>query len=114
MWIGELSGRAPHAAMRALLVMLLLTAGCGSPEPDTPTMPRATFVDVMVELRQAADTLADPEAFNAERDRILARAGVSDSALVAFVRVHGAEPGRMAVIWDTIAARLVREEDRVR
>jgi hypothetical protein len=63
----------------------------------------------MVELRVAGQT-PDPEEFQARRDEILARHGVTDSALVAFARRVGRDPERMALIWDTIAARLAAQQ----
>jgi predicted protein tyrosine phosphatase len=104
--------RRPSAA--AIIVVLAVAAASAGCRPDATapaTIPQATFVDVMVALRQAADTLHEVEEFRAEQERILRQAGVTDSALMEFVRVHGRDPQRMAMIWDTIAVRLIREHD---
>lgn len=104
--------RVRRALLACVLALVPIVAGCGTDDaPTGPILSRPAFIDVIVALRQAADTLPTIEAYNAERARILAEAGVTDSALIAFVRVHGADPARMAVIWDTIASRLQHARD---
>lgn len=98
---GSIASRRLHTAVLAVLVV-----ACGRAEPAAPTIETETFVEVMVSLRRASIDLPGQDAFIERRDEILRDAGVTDSALVAFVRVHGSDPARMAVIWDSVAARV--------
>jgi hypothetical protein len=64
----------------------------------------------MVQLRKADSDTDDPAVFGARRDSILREAGVTDSMLLAYARVHGGDVAHMAEVWDSIARRLVRED----
>jgi hypothetical protein len=94
------------AVLLAVCAVLVLPTGCGRGEPESPTIPTETFIDVMVALRLAAVEGASSEEFEERREQILRDAGVTDSALVAYVRVWGDNPQRMAAIWDSVATRL--------
>jgi len=69
-------------------------------------MERDTFVRVMAELRDAGRALSDTSQFDARRREILDEAGVTDSMLMAFVRVHAANAAYMAEVWDSVDARV--------
>jgi hypothetical protein len=84
---------------------------CGrADEATAPTISTDRFISVIVALREAAAQTEDAAAFATERDRILRDAGVTDSALVEFARVHSRDVHRMRAIWDTIAVRLTPAE----
>lgn len=90
-----------------MFVLVALVAGCRR-GPSEPTITRDQFVDVIVQLRQAnAD---DPGVFEARKAEILGEAGVTDSMLLAYARIHGGDVAHMAEVWDTIARRLVRAD----
>lgn len=88
--------------LQILLAALVVAASCGPEAPET--MDRGSFIDVMIELRQAELDTSDAEEFAARRDEILAGAGVTDSMLVAFARIHGPDADYMAAVWDSIDA----------
>jgi hypothetical protein len=94
-------------------VVLLGACGGGDATTGPTTVSRDTFIEVIVALRAAATEAGSAENYSTERERILREHGVTDSALVDFVRVHGADPRRMALIWDTIAGRLRPPEDEI-
>jgi hypothetical protein len=98
--------RPRAAVLLAVCTVLVLPSGCERGEPVGPAIPTETFIDVMVALRLAAVDGASSEEFAERREEILRDAGVTDSALVAFVRVWGDDPQRMAAIWDSVASRL--------
>ncbi len=82
----------------------LASTGCG--ERAAEGISRETFMDVMVALRQEARVTTDSLAFDVRRGEILAEAGVTDSALFAFVRARERDPEEMSAIWDAIDTRL--------
>ena len=94
------------------LILLLtgLSAGAGAacaPREPTDGISEQLFVDVLTELRRAArEHPEDITAFQAERDRILTEAGVTDSALVRFVRARRDDPRALYEIWDSVAGRM--------
>ncbi|MCI0434625.1 MAG: hypothetical protein L0271_13440 [Gemmatimonadetes bacterium] len=96
--------------MRGLLAWRVLVLAIGGliacRAERTQVIDRDTFVDVMVALRREAVATLDSLAFDARREEILASAGVTDSALFAFVRAMEREPAGMAEIWDDIDARV--------
>lgn len=96
-----------RAVTGAVLVAGLLA--CGGAAPNEP-MTRDTFVQVMVDLRRAAAAAASQEEFAARRAEILRQAGVSDSALLEYTRVHAGELDHMSALWDSIDARLSRPD----
>jgi|SRR5690606_4379060 len=91
------------------LVLALLLAGCRSRGEET-TITRDQFIDVIVQLRMADMDTDDPAVFAARRDSILREAGVTDSMLLAYARVHGGDVAHMAEVWDTISRRLIRAD----
>jgi hypothetical protein len=91
---------------------LFLLAGCerGVVEP----MPRAKFIQVMVELRKADQESTTPEAFSTKRAEILTRHGVTDSLLIAFVQAQQGDVNALAEVFDSINARLAVPADQPR
>jgi hypothetical protein len=84
--------------------LLIMTGGCGP--PAAAPIGRDEFIDVMVELRKAAQQHRTEVAFDARKAVILRAAGVTDSALLAFVRAHEADPAFMSSVWEAIDARV--------
>jgi hypothetical protein len=83
-----------------LTAILVLAQGCG---PEAPAvMERGKFIDVIVELRRAEHEGVQVAQFEVRRDEILEEAGVTDSMLVEFARVHGRDAEFMAAVWDSI------------
>ena len=92
---------------------ILLACSDGS-APDVP-IPPETFVAVVSELREAAAVRGgDVEAFEQDKAAILARAGVTDSTLYAFVRAHRQDLGGLAAAWDSVNLRLMTPVDSAR
>lgn len=94
------------------LAPLLVLVACRQPAPHEP-MPRETFIHVMVELRRAAQESPSQAEFEARKEAILAEAGVSDSALVAFVRAHEGRLDYLSALWDSVDARLRAGPDTI-
>jgi hypothetical protein len=89
-----------------LLALLSLLPGCGR-RADATGLGDEQFVEVMVQLRLAADRIrGEPDSFPPVRDRILADAGVTEEQLLAYVQQHGTDLQHMAEIWQSINERL--------
>jgi hypothetical protein len=87
-----------------ILSAALLSCGTGA---DTTGVTSDSFVQVMVELRRAANQAAgDTAAFAARREQILLGAGVTEEQLHEYVEAHGRNVEHMARIWETINTRL--------
>jgi hypothetical protein len=97
---------------RSILVLAAVFAlvDCGDGAPVGP-IPRVTFIQVVAELRRAAMEASSEEDFQARKERILSDAGVTDSLLVEYVRVHGGRLEHMAEVWDSIDVRVQAVED---
>jgi len=95
--------------LRILAVLALVATGCT--DATSGPVSRDAFIDVMVELRQAAHAVRDSTVFALRRDSILRAHGVTDSMLVEYVRRSSADVRLMAEIWDTIDARLATPAD---
>lgn len=93
--------------MTIALLLAALLGGC-SREPGPP-IPREKFVETMVELRQAAAASQNAE-FEAKRQAILARQGVTDAQLRAFVKWAARDPDRMREAFDQVSAALQPKE----
>jgi hypothetical protein len=95
-------------------ISLLLIAGAllGCARGDDGTGLRTDrFVDVVVELRQAAlDLRDDPAAYDVRKGQILRDAGVTEDQLRAYVEVHGTDLDHMAEVWRSINQRLSERE----
>jgi hypothetical protein len=100
----------PLRSIMPMALMLLALSACAESAPSEP-MPRETFIDVMVQLRRAAAQDSSQAAFDAARARILEQAGVTDSALLAYVRAYGRRLDFLAELWDTVDARLIVQPD---
>jgi len=77
---------------------------CGPSEPGG--LDRDKFIDVIVELRKAAREYPDSATFDVHKTAILAEAGVTDSVLTEFIRIHNADTRYMAEIWETVDQRV--------
>lgn len=103
--------RSRVAAM--LLAGMAVVGGCdvfGGRAEEAEGVSRETFVEVVVALREAERSLpADStavERFAERRDSILARHGVSEGDLQAFVRAREEDLAGLQAVWDTINERL--------
>jgi hypothetical protein len=93
-----------------ILSAVLLSCSHGA---DTAVATRDSFIQVMVELRRAANQAAgDTAAFAARREQILLDAGVTEGQLHAYIEVHGRDVEHMARVWETINTRLSDLEEQ--
>jgi hypothetical protein len=84
-----------------------------SPGADSTVVSSDSFIQVMVDLRRAANEAAgDTAAFAARREQILLDAGVTEEQLHAYVEAHGRDVGHMARVWETINSRLSPLEEQ--
>jgi hypothetical protein len=93
--------------MRVMLLTVLLAAtACGASD-TTFAAPDERFVATMVELRRAAMMAGtDTAAFEELRLEVLRERGVTEDELRAYVEANSADLDHMAMIWDSVAARL--------
>lgn len=92
-------------------MLAVLTFGACTGDGAGTGLAHDRFVDVIVSLRQAANqTYGDPAAFAAQRDRILADAGVTEQELRVYVETHARDLEHMAAVWDSVNARLADPE----
>lgn len=118
---GESRARSgvPGLGLRlGLLLGILATtalAACGDREPTggEVRIGAGQFVEIIVALRTAereVERTVPPDsvqpAFARRKSEILARHGVTEEDVRAFVERHHARPGFMVEVWDTIAQRL--------
>jgi hypothetical protein len=93
-----------NRVLLGILSAALLSCGTGA---DTTGVTDDSFVQVMVELRRAANQAAgDTTAFAARREQILLDAGVTEEQLQDYVETHGRNVEHMARLWETINTRL--------
>lgn len=89
---------------------LCLLWACGLGEPaaqnESATLTRDQFIDVYAALRAAAGEVEDTLAFDSVREEILRAHGVTEDDLIQFARIHSKDVEAMAVLWDTVAARI--------
>jgi hypothetical protein len=84
-----------------------------SPGADSAIVTSDSFIQVMVDLRRAANQAAgDTAAFAARREQILLDAGVTEEQLHAYVEAHGRDVEHMARVWETINTRLSQLEEQ--
>lgn len=91
------------------LLTLATSTGCGgggASEGEGDTMDRETFIATYVMLRQTALSSTSGEITDADRDRILAGAGVTTDGMEAFVAEHGDDPLFMRGVWDEVERRM--------
>ena len=103
--------------LRSLLFLPLLLgaflASCGESTP--PAIPRATFVEAYIALREGALRSPTGELDMPTRDSILEARGLSPEDLLHFVEVHGRDPVFMGRLWEEIdveVAERAREASR--
>jgi hypothetical protein len=93
-----------------LAVGTILLLGC-SDDPASG-LSDERFIDVVVELRQAAAAYPDdPDAYVARKDEILSEAGVDEAVIREYVEVHGGDLQHMARIWTAINERMTEPAD---
>jgi hypothetical protein len=88
------------------LVLACLFGGCGR-QPAAP-LEQEKFVQVMVSLRRAALESGSRADFEAKKQAILQRAGVTDAQLRAYGRYAPRDPRGASEAYESIAARLQR------
>jgi len=103
--------------LRSLLSVPILLAAflgsCGGTPP--PAIPRATFVEAYIALREGALRSPTGELDMPTRDSILEARGLSPEDLLHFVEVHGKDPVFMGRLWEEIdveVAERAREASR--
>lgn len=85
----------------------LLVAACGrAPAPAGGGLDREAFIATYVELRATAVRRGTAELSDADRSEVLARMGVTEEALLAFVEAHGEDVDFMRSVWDEVEGRL--------
>lgn len=94
------------------MVCLLWACGLGEPaaQEGSAVLTPDQFIDVYTALRTAAGEVEDTLAFDSVRDEILRAHGVTEDDLIEFARVHGRDIKALAVLWDSIEARLSRPD----
>jgi hypothetical protein len=95
---------------RGLLSVLLVTvaAVCGcARDTDTTGLPQRRFIEVIVELRRAAQD-GETAQFAARKQQILEKAGVTEEQLRAYVKTHERDLEHMAAVWESINVRLTQ------
>ena len=91
--------------------MLLVAAAVGlvscRREPAAP-LAQETFIEIMVSLRRASTESADQADFEARKQVILERAGVTEDELRAYARRAPRDARALSDAYDSISARLQR------
>ncbi|MDE2876727.1 MAG: hypothetical protein OXU69_02715 [Gemmatimonadota bacterium] len=89
-----------------VVAALLAAAGCEEEGP-AETIGREVFVETYVALRVAElrGSGGDPIPAD-ERERVLARKGVTEEDLLTFAEVHGPDVNFMEQLWDDVEERL--------
>ena len=90
----------------ALGVALVAALGCR--HEATLPLEQEKFVEVMVELRRAAQESSGQEEFETRKQAILEDAGVSEAQLRAYARQAPRDPAALSTTYDSINARLER------
>lgn len=102
-------GPIPIITTVTILAVSVFTA-CGGDRPAPIDLDSETFVQVMVELREAEREVMETDSAAAEYARrkadILDRHETSEEEIREFVRFASRELPRLNAIWDTIAQRL--------
>lgn len=92
----------------------MASAGCGTSgttEAASRTIDTEEFIEVYIALRRAAVEAGDSAAvFEAKKQEILDRHGVSGQDLLDYVERHAADIPAMVTVWDTIYRRLGRSD----
>jgi hypothetical protein len=98
-----------HAAILLLTVLTVLAAACGGDEDLAVVegvIDRETFIQVYVDLRDAAVRSPDLVVSEASRDEVLARHGVDEESLMAFIDAYGADLDYMNELWAEVEQRV--------
>lgn len=92
--------------MKWTIAIALLLCACGA-ESRGRGLTEEQFIATMVELRRAAQEAGpDTVRFEALRQEVLARRGVSEAELRAFVESPERDLRELAEVWDSVGARL--------
>ena len=93
--------------MRLMLLALVVVVTACDRDAMTYAPADEEFVTTMVELRRAAlEAGTDTAHFADLRERVLQARGVTEDELRAYVSSRSADLDHMAMIWDSVAARL--------
>lgn len=89
--------------------LLLASAACRG-DGDVPVVEgvidRETFIETYVDLRSEAVANRDLVLSDERRDEILARHGVDEESLLAFVDAYGSELDYMNDLWAEVESRI--------
>lgn len=91
----------------ALLTLgtLPFSTGCRD-SSDSTAMSRESYIDLYVEILQAADSAEDTLAAFRRAHEILAEHGFSQDDLDAFAKRYAGDPDYLAAVWGEIEQRL--------
>jgi hypothetical protein len=102
-----------HAPRTTMLFCMLLASFAGCQREAEPSgLPQSRFIEVMVELRKAAQGVQDSAAFATRRAQILADAGVTEAQLRAYLTTHIRDLDHLAATWESINVRLTEKEQK--
>lgn len=90
-------------------VLLLVPVACGGDREVRPVegvIDRETFIETYVDLRSQAVGNRNLTLSEERRDAILARHGVDEESLLAFVDAYAAELDYMNEIWAEVESRI--------
>ena len=109
---------APQSRLRFALLAALCAAvftACGDEDaagPESTLISDEVFVSTYVELRATALRHVSRVILDAERDSVLAEAGVTEEELLAFVEFHGSDVAYMRSVWDQVERQLDARRQR--
>jgi len=107
--MSHISRRKRHAKALLWAVLLLVPLACGG-DDHVPVVDgvidRETFIETYVDLRSDAVGNRDLTLSDDRRDEILARHGVDEEALLAFVDASGSELDYMNELWAEVEDRI--------
>ncbi|MEX0907806.1 MAG: hypothetical protein WD054_05705 [Gemmatimonadota bacterium] len=100
--------------MRRCLLASFTACCAGCAQTDHPAgIADEQFIEVMVELRQAANVSGgDSIAFAADRDRILRERNLSEADLGEYVKAHSSDLQHFERVWEDVNERLRFEGPR--
>jgi hypothetical protein len=98
-----------HATGLLLAMLTVIATACGGDE-DVPVVEgvidRETFIQVYVDLRDAAVRSPDLVVSEEARDDVLARHGVDEESLMAFIDAYGGDLDYMNELWAEVEQRV--------
>lgn len=107
--MSDLTRRKPHANTLLGATLLLMSLAC-SGDHSVPVVEgvidRETFIATYVDLRAEAVRTRSLQLSEEQRDEILARHGVDEESLLAFVDAYAGELDYMNDLWAEVESRI--------